>query len=42
MPLHQQISGQLLDHANAAVTKQLEGALHGEYAVLASDRWKDQ
>ena len=42
MPLRRQISGQLLDHANAAVTKRLEGALCGKYAILASDGWKDQ
>ena len=42
MPSRRQISGQLLDNANAAVTKRLEGALRGKYAVLASDGWKDQ
>ena len=42
MPSRRQISGPLLDDANAAVTKRLEGVLHGEYAVLASDGWKDQ
>jgi len=42
MPMRQQLSGQLLDDANAAVTKRLKGALRDEYAVLASDGWKDE
>ena len=37
-----QISGQLLDDANATVTEWLKEVLHGEYAMLASDGWKDQ
>ncbi|KAF8221705.1 hypothetical protein L208DRAFT_1382147 [Tricholoma matsutake] len=36
------ISGQLLDSVHVAVTKWLKGTLHGEYAVLASDGWKDE
>ena len=32
MPTHQQLSGQLLDDANVAVTKRLKGALRDEYA----------
>ena len=42
MPTRQQISGQFLDDANAAVTKRLKGVLKDEYAVLASDGWKDE
>jgi hypothetical protein len=42
MPTHQQIFGQLLDDANVAVTKWLKGALCDEYAILASDGWKDE
>jgi hypothetical protein len=42
IPSRQQISGQLLDSADVAVTKRLKGTLRGEYAVLASDGWKDE
>lgn len=42
MPTRQQISGPLLDDANVAVTKRLKEALRDEYAVLASDGWKDE
>ena len=42
LPSRLQISGQLLDNANQHVTKQLKAALQGEYAVLASDGWKDE
>lgn len=42
MPSHQQISGQLLDDADAAVIKQLRKELQGEYVVMASDGWKDK
>ncbi len=42
MPSRQQIAGQLLDNANAGVTKRLKKVLRGEYAVLASDGWKDE
>jgi len=42
IPSRRQISGQLLDDANATVTERLKEVLHGEYAVLASDGWKDQ
>jgi hypothetical protein len=42
MPSRQQISGKLLDGAHEAVRKRLKGTLQGEYAVLASDGWKDE
>jgi hypothetical protein len=42
MPLRQQISGQLFDSVHETVTKWLKGTLQGEYAVLASDGWKDE
>lgn len=42
MPSRQQLSGKLLDDANAGVTKRLKSILRGEYAVLASDGWKDE
>jgi hypothetical protein len=42
MPSHRQIASQLLDDANVAVMEWLKGELHGEYAVLASDGWKDE
>jgi hypothetical protein len=42
MPSRKQISGKLLDNADAKVSKQLKVAWHGKYAVLASDGWKDQ
>jgi hypothetical protein len=42
MPSRHQIAGQLLDDANVAVMERLKGELHGEYAVLASDGWKDE
>lgn len=41
MPSHRQISGQLLDDENVAVMKQAKAELQGEYAVMASDGWKD-
>ncbi|KAG6886447.1 hypothetical protein C0992_003918 [Termitomyces sp. T32_za158] len=37
----QQISGVLLDKADAGVSKRLRNFLQGKYAVLASDGWKD-
>ena len=42
IPSRQQISGQLLDNADAAVSTQLKTMLRGQYAVLASDGWKDE
>ena len=42
MPSCKQLSGQLLNNANIGVTKQLKELLRGEYAVLASDGWKDE
>jgi hypothetical protein len=42
MPTRQQLSGQLLNDADVGVTKQLKQLLQGEYAVLASDGWKDE
>ena len=42
MPSRQQLSGRLLDEANTGVTKWLKEILRGEYAVLASDGWKDE
>jgi hypothetical protein len=42
MPSRQQISGPLLDSMDAAVMKRLKKTLRGEYAVLASDGWKDE
>ena len=42
VPSRLQMSGQLLDDANQRVTKRLKAALRGEYAVLASDGWKDE
>ena len=42
MPLQQQLSGWLLDEVNAGVMKQLKQILCDEYAVLASDGWKDE
>jgi hypothetical protein len=42
IPSRQQLSGRLLDEANAGVTKRLKHILCGEYAVLASDGWKDE
>jgi hypothetical protein len=42
MSSRQQLSGWLLDDANAGVTKRLKDILRGEYAVLAADRWKDE
>jgi len=42
MPSRQQLSGRLLYEANTGVTKRLKEILRGEYAVLASDGWKDE
>ncbi|KAF8164788.1 ribonuclease H-like domain-containing protein [Crassisporium funariophilum] len=42
MPNCQQLSGRLLDNANTGVTEHLKQLLRGEYAVLASDGWKDE
>jgi hypothetical protein len=42
MPNRQQLSGRLLDNANAGVMQHLKQLLWGEYAVLASDGWKDE
>jgi len=42
IPSHWQLSGRLLDNADAEVKKRLKTVLQGEYAVLASDRWKDE
>jgi len=42
MPSRQQLSGRLLDDANSGVIKRLKEVLRGEYAVLASDGWKDE
>ncbi|GLB45578.1 putative protein of unknown function (DUF 659) [Lyophyllum shimeji] len=41
MPSRKQISGPLLDNANVEVTNRLRVELRGEYAVIASDGWKD-
>jgi hypothetical protein len=41
MPSRRQISGQLLDDENVAVMKRVKAELRGEYAVMASDGWKD-
>lgn len=42
MPSRRQIAGPLLNSADVAVAKRLKGVLHGEYAVLASNGWKDE
>ncbi len=42
MPSCQQISGQLLDDVDASVLTRLKAMLRGQYAVLASDGWKDE
>ena len=42
MPSRQQISGQLLDDVDASVLTRLKAMLQGQYAVLASDEWKDE
>ncbi len=42
MPSRQQISGQLLDDVDASVLTWLKAMLQGQYAVLASDEWKDE
>jgi len=42
MPSRRQLSGRLLDDANSGVIKRLKEVLRGEYAVLASDGWKDE
>ena len=42
MPSRQQLSGRLLNEADAGVMKRLKEILCGEYAVLASDGWKDE
>ena len=42
MPSRKEISGQLLNDADTALMKRLKIALHGEYAVMASDGWKDE
>ncbi|KAF8888469.1 ribonuclease H-like domain-containing protein [Gymnopilus junonius] len=42
MPNCQQLSGRLLDNADAAVMQRLKQVLRGEYVVLASDGWKDE
>lgn len=42
MPSRRQIAGHLLDNANVAVMERLKGTLCGEYAVVASDGWKDE
>jgi hypothetical protein len=42
MPSCQQISSQLLDSAHETVTKWLKAMLQDEYAILASDGWKDE
>ncbi|KAF8910219.1 hypothetical protein CPB84DRAFT_1812890 [Gymnopilus junonius] len=41
IPSRYQISGPLLDDANATVTQNMKKTLQGEYAVIASDGWKD-
>ncbi|KAF8878171.1 ribonuclease H-like domain-containing protein [Gymnopilus junonius] len=41
IPSRYQISGPLLDDANATVTQNMKKTLRGEYAVIASDGWKD-
>jgi hypothetical protein len=42
IPSRLQLSGCLLDKADLAVRMRLMEALRGEYAVLASDGWKDE
>ena len=42
IPSRKEISGQLLNKADTALLKRLKIALHGEYAVMASDGWKDE
>jgi len=42
IPSRLQLSGHLLDNADLTVKMQLMEALQGEYAVLASDGWKDE
>jgi hypothetical protein len=42
IPSRWQLSGRLLDSADAEVKKCLKVVLQGEYAVLASDGWKDE
>jgi len=42
IPSRLQLSGHLLDNADLAVKMRLMEALRGEYAVLASDGWKDE
>ncbi|KAF8887010.1 hypothetical protein CPB84DRAFT_1816662 [Gymnopilus junonius] len=47
LPFHwvedpEDISGNLLDTMDAAVKKQVQAALQGAYAVMASDGWKDE
>lgn len=37
-----EISGQLLNNADTALLKWLKIALHGQYAVMVSDEWKDE
>ena len=41
IPSRKQIAGQILDNANLEVLKRLKAELQGEYAVMASDGWKD-
>ncbi|KAF8883353.1 hypothetical protein CPB84DRAFT_1850995 [Gymnopilus junonius] len=42
MPNHQQLSGRLLNDADATVMQCLKQVLQGKYVVLASDGWKDE
>jgi hypothetical protein len=42
MPSRGQISGGLLDAANTSVTEKWKTLLDGEYAMVASDGWKDK
>ena len=41
MPSRKQIASQLLDSANAEVTKRVKAELQGKYAVMVSNGWKD-
>ncbi|KAF8982908.1 hypothetical protein BDQ17DRAFT_1336713, partial [Cyathus striatus] len=40
-PSHRQLSGRLLDAEDEAVQKRVKKQLVGQYAVVASDGWKD-
>ena len=42
IPNRLQVSGKLLDEEEAAVTKELKKLLHGKFAVVTSDGWKDE